>query len=159
MILYGLIPAGHRRKQPERNPGRTTKNRLEELSFLGDNNRIGSGARRIRTFVRSNGKAPFEEWFLGLKYKTSKARILTRIDRLRFGSFGDCKSVGGGVLELGIPFGPGFRVYFGLAGLEVVLLLGGGDKSTQKKDIRTCQRYWKEYSDGTTEKKKESKKL
>ena len=62
-------------------------------------------------------------------------------------------------MELGIPFGPGFRVYFGLAGLEVVLLLGGGDKSTQKKDIRTCQRYWKEYSDGKTEKKKESKKL
>lgn len=79
---------------------------------------------------------------------TVKARILTRIDRLRFGNFGDCKSVGSGVFELRIPLGPGYRVYFGLVGTEVVLLLGGGDKSTQQKDIKACQQYWTEYKNG-----------
>ena len=77
-----------------------------------------------------------------------KARILTRIDRLRFGNFGDCKSVGSGVFELRLQFGPGYRVYFGIVGTEVVLLLGGGDKATQQKDIRACQQYWMEYKDG-----------
>ena len=116
-------------------------------------------ARRIKSYVLANGKSPFEEWILSLKDKASRARILTRIDRLRFGNFGDCKSVGGGIFELRIQFGPGFRVYFGLVGNEVVLLLGGGDKSTQRRDIDTCKRYWKEFGDGTGEKKKENKKL
>ena len=110
--------------------------------------------RKIKSYARSNDKIPFEDWFKGLKDKAFKARILTRIDRLRFGNFGDCKSVGGGIFELRMTFGPGFRVYFGLVGNEVVLLLGGGDKSTQQQDIKICQRYWKEYNDGTEEKKK-----
>jgi putative addiction module killer protein len=107
-----------------------------------------SKARRIKNYVRANGHVPFEEWFTKLKDSSSKARILTRIDRLRFGNFPDCKSVGGGIYELRIHFGPGFRVYFGLVGTEIVLLLGGGDKASQKRDISTCQSYWKEYKNG-----------
>ena len=80
-----------------------------------------------------------------LKDNRNKARILNRIDRLRLGNFGDCKSVGGGVYELRIHFGPGFRVYFGLEGKELVILLCGGDKSTQKKDIAAAIEYWKEF--------------
>lgn len=102
--------------------------------------------KRIKNFVRANGKVPFEEWFCNLKNTQTKARIIARIDRLRFGNFGDCKSVGAGVYELRIHFGPGFRVYFGLVGTEIVLLLGGGDKSSQQKDIKICQRYWQEFS-------------
>lgn len=60
-------------------------------------------------------------------------------------SFGDCRSVGGGVYELRIHFGPGFRVYFGIVGSDVVLLLCGGDKSSQKKDIARAHNYWKEF--------------
>ena len=107
-----------------------------------------SKAKKIKTFIRHNGRLPFEDWFSKLRDSRAKARILTRIDRLRFGNFGDCKSVGEGVFELRIHFGPGYRVYFGLVGSEVVLLLGGGDKSSQQKDIVTCQNYWREYNNG-----------
>lgn len=70
---------------------------------------------------------------------------MNRIDRLRLGNFGDCKSVGNGVYELRIRAGPGFRVYFGLERQKLVILLCGGDKSTQKKDIATAIEYWKEH--------------
>ena len=101
--------------------------------------------RTLLTFTLPNGKAPFEEWLLSLRDKPTQARILRRIDRLRLGNFGDCESVGEGVFELRIHFGPGYRVYFGLHGAQVVLLLCGGDKSTQARDIASAQRYWKEF--------------
>lgn len=102
--------------------------------------------KRIKTYVRSNGKAPFEDWLSDLRDKSAKAKIFTRIDRLRFGNFGDCKSVGGGVFELRIHFGPGYRVYFGVVGTDVVLILVGGDKSSQKRDIEAAHKYWKEFT-------------
>lgn len=105
-------------------------------------------AKRIKTYVRLNGKSPFEDWLSNLRDKSAKAKIFTRIDRLRFGNFGDCKSVGGGVFELRIHFGPGYRVYFGVVGTEVVLLLLGGDKSSQKRDIDMAHKYWKEFTNG-----------
>lgn len=108
--------------------------------------------RRIETFVASNGKVPFEEWLRSLRDKASKARIFSRIDRLRLNNFGDCEPVGEGVFELRIHFGPGFRVYFGLVGKEVVLLLCGGDKSSQSRDIADSIRYWKEYKSRANQK-------
>jgi putative addiction module killer protein len=104
--------------------------------------------KRIKTYVRSNGKSPFEDWISDLKDKSAKAKIFTRIDRIRFGNFGDCKSVGAGVFKLRIHIGPGYRIYFGVVGAEVVLLLLGGDKSSQSRDIQTAQKYWKEFTNG-----------
>lgn len=86
--------------------------------------------RKIRSFELSSGKVPFEDWFRQLRDKSVKARVATRVDRLRLGNFGDCKSLGNGVFKLRIHFGPGLRVYFGLVGNELILLLGGGDKAT-----------------------------
>jgi len=106
---------------------------------------MDSRERKIELFITSTGRIPFEEWVRGLRDKTSKARVFSRIDRLRLGNFGDCKAVGAGVLELRIHFGPGFRVYFGIAGAHVVLLLCGGSKSSQQQDIATAVGYWKEY--------------
>lgn len=100
--------------------------------------------RRVDIFVARNGKAPFEQWMQSLRDRQTKARILTRIDRLRLGNFGDCESVGGGVYELRIHFGPGFRVYYALQGDNIILLLCGGDKSTQARDIESAQVYWRE---------------
>ncbi len=71
--------------------------------------------------------------------------ILTRLDRVEAGNFGDCSPVGTGVHELRIDLGPGWRVYFGVDG-EFIILLGGGKKRTQSRDIKTAKKYWEEYN-------------
>ncbi len=87
----------------------------------------------------------FSNWLSGLKDAKGRARISARIERVRLsGHFGDSASVGEGVSELRIRFGPGCRVYFCRRGEEVVILLGGGDKGSQKRDIRAAQALAKE---------------
>lgn len=81
----------------------------------------------------------FDAWFESLRDKQAARRIQARIDRAEDGNFGDHKSVGDGVSEMRIHHGSGFRVYFTLRDLEVVILLAGGDKSSQVKDIQTAQ--------------------
>jgi len=83
--------------------------------------------------------APFDAWLSGLKNISGKARVMQRLDSLQRGNFGDCEPVGGGVFELKIHAGPGYRVYFSRRGAVIYLLLLGGDKSTQKKDIIRAQ--------------------
>ena len=82
--------------------------------------------------------AAFDSWFTGLKDPQAVRRIQVRIDRAEDGNFGDCEPVGEGVSEMRIHYGPGYRVYFVQRGLELVILLAGGDKSTQPKDIRSA---------------------
>ena len=81
----------------------------------------------------------FTKWFDGLKDRRAKARIQARIDRMEMGNFGDAAPVGQGVSELRIFYGPGYRVYFIQRGSVVVILLSGGDKSTQNADIRRAK--------------------
>lgn len=78
----------------------------------------------------------FDAWFEALRDKQVARRIQVRIDRAEEGNFGDCKPVGEGVSEMRIHYGPGYRVYFVQRGLEIVILLAGGDKGTQAKDIK-----------------------
>ncbi|NJO12782.1 MAG: type II toxin-antitoxin system RelE/ParE family toxin [Gammaproteobacteria bacterium] len=73
------------------------------------------------------------------------ARIAARLERLTDGHFGDWKSIGGGVYELRVDAGPGYRVYYGRDGAAIILLLCGGDKSTQRRDIERAHAYWKDY--------------
>jgi putative addiction module killer protein len=89
----------------------------------------------------------FRKWRLRLKDERARALIASRLDRLAFGHAGDAKPVGEGVSELRIDHGPGFRVYFQRRGLAIVILLCGGDKSTQEKDIQTARRLAKEWSE------------
>jgi len=91
------------------------------------------------------GKEPFNDWLNGLRDSRTRRRILQRLFRLESGNFGDCKPVGGGVNELRFFFGPGYRVYYGQDGDTLVVLLCGGDKGNQRKNIRQAQDYWKEY--------------
>ena len=82
----------------------------------------------------------FAQWLDRQPDPQARARVLARIERLAQGNAGDVQPVGGGVSELRINYGPGYRVYFKQRGREVVILLAGGDKSTQVKDIRTALR-------------------
>ena len=82
----------------------------------------------------------FSSWISGLKDVKGRAKIVARIERIRVsGNFGDFENVGQGVSELRIHFGPGYRVYFCRRGAEVVILLGGGDKASQSRDIRAAK--------------------
>ena len=81
----------------------------------------------------------YRRWFASLKDKSARARVDVRIRRLWLGNPGDAKPVGNGVSELRIHYGPGYRVYFARRGDTVIILLAGGDKSTQAEDIRVAQ--------------------
>lgn len=80
----------------------------------------------------------FDTWFSALRDRQAARRIQARIDRVEEGNFGDCKPVGEGVSEMRIHYGPGYRVYFVQRGIEIVILLAGGDKTTQARDIKTA---------------------
>ena len=101
----------------------------------------------IEIYETRSGKRPFADWIDGLKEVHTRAKIFTRLDRLKVGNFGDCKSIGSGVYELRIHYGSGIRIYYSKIGKKVVLLLCGGDKSSQKKDIRNAQAFLEDYKD------------
>jgi putative addiction module killer protein len=105
--------------------------------------------RTIVIYERPSGKNPFLDWLLGLKDRKVRAIIRARLNRIELGNLGDCKSVGDGVFEFRISYGPGYRVYFGKVGEVIVVLRCGGDKGTQRRDIENAKNLWKEYKDGT----------
>ena len=99
----------------------------------------------IEIYETSSGKRPFETWFEDIREIHTRAKVLTRLDRLKLGNFGDCKGVGDGVSELRLHYGPGIRVYYAKIGNKVILLLCGGDKGSQTKDIDKAKEYLKDY--------------
>ena len=102
--------------------------------------------KRLLHYQTRSGKVPFEEWLGALRDQKARAKIRVRLDRLEnSGHTGDCESVGGSVYELKIDFGPGYRVYFGKDGDMLVVLLLGGDKSDQDRDIKKAVEYWEDY--------------
>ena len=101
--------------------------------------------REIRKLELQNGLVPFDEWFDSLRDGKMRAAVDARMARVRAGNFGDCKAVGGGVHELRLALGSELRVYYGLHERQVVVLLGGGSKRAQPRDIRNAQRLWQEF--------------
>lgn len=101
----------------------------------------------VRVLIDESGDAPFEEWYDAISDKTVRQAIASRIRRLREGNFGDHHSVGGGVSELRIHLGPGYRIYYGRVGSTLVILLGGGTKRRQENDIKEAISLWEEYRD------------
>jgi putative addiction module killer protein len=99
----------------------------------------------IFRYQRENGSEPFTEWLNGLRDKAAEARIRVRLLRVGAGNLGDCEPVGDGVMELRIHVGAGYRVYFGRHGMSAVILLCGGDKSSQAADIKRAKDFWAEW--------------
>jgi putative addiction module killer protein len=103
--------------------------------------------RDIQRYVTSDGDIPFDDWLASLRSLKTQAKIDARLQRVALGNLGDTRFVGEGVHELKIDYGPGYRVYFGQVDTIVVLLLCGGDKSSQNQDITTAKQYWKAYQE------------
>ncbi|MEP6483226.1 MAG: type II toxin-antitoxin system RelE/ParE family toxin [Rudaea sp.] len=99
----------------------------------------------VREYVTITGRSPFREWLMGLKDSSLRNGIVARVLRLSDGSRGDWKPIGSGLFELRIHTGPGFRVYCGQDGHRLVIVLVGGDKQGQKKDIEKAHASWKDY--------------
>lgn len=99
----------------------------------------------INEYINDKGNSPYADWLGGLKDAKAKAKIMIRVDRMELGLFGDVEPIGEGLSELRLDYGPGYRVYYGREGNKVYLLLCGGDKSTQSKDIKLAKKYWQDH--------------
>lgn len=98
----------------------------------------------IRYYVAASGAEPFAEWFVALD-AVARAKVTRAIARMEQGNFSNTKGVGEGVLEYRIDFGPGYRIYFGRDGEVLVILLTGGTKKRQQRDIDAAHAYWRDY--------------
>jgi putative addiction module killer protein len=98
----------------------------------------------IRYYVAADGRQPFAEWFADLE-AVARAKIARAVARMEQGNLSNVKPVGGGVLEYRIDFGPGYRVYFGRDGETLVILLTGGSKKRQQRDIEAAFACWQDY--------------
>lgn len=103
-------------------------------------------ATTVKEFISSNGKSSFADWFDGLNAQTA-AKVSTALTRIEMGNKSNVKGVGDGVLEYRIHFGAGIRIYFGKDGDTLVILLGGGSKRRQQKDIEAAKNRWQEYKE------------
>ena len=100
--------------------------------------------REIRNYITSDGRVPFKEWLDSLHDNKSQTIVINRLNRVSLGNFGDCRHLGDGVYELRIHYGPGYRVYFGEFEDVIVILLCGGTKRSQSRDIERAKEYWLE---------------
>lgn len=103
-------------------------------------------AKTIIVYKSQNDEEPFIEWLFSLRDKILRHRIETRIDRIRQGNYGDHKRFQG-IIELRLDFGKGYRLYCGEDGQTLIVLLMGGDKSSQEKDIKKALEYWRDYNE------------
>lgn len=99
---------------------------------------------KVTEYLDVSGRSPFERWFNGLDAQAA-AKVTAALYRLEQGNSAEVKALGAGIYERRIHWGPGLRIYFGREGMRLVVLLGGGTKSRQQRDIQTAKRLWKEY--------------
>jgi putative addiction module killer protein len=98
----------------------------------------------VREYLDRSGRSPFAQWFNGLNGQAA-AKVATALTRIGLGNFSNTKGVGSGVYEYKLDFGPGYRIYFGKDGEVLVILLGGGTKRRQQKDIDSAIARWQDY--------------
>lgn len=98
----------------------------------------------VREYLDTNGRSPYAEWFDSLNAEAA-AKVTTAVIRISLGNFANVKGVGSGVFECKLDFGPGYRIYFGKDGAALVILLGGGTKKRQQRDIGAALANWQDY--------------
>ena len=98
----------------------------------------------VQEYVDLEGRSPYARWFDDLNAQAA-AKVATALVRLEQGNFSGVKGVGAGVFEIRIDFGPGYRIYFGKDGDVLVILLGGGTKKRQRRDVEAARSYWRDY--------------
>jgi putative addiction module killer protein len=98
----------------------------------------------LRIYIDEQGRTPFEAWIVGLD-RHAQAKVTVALSRLESGNFSNVEAVGEGVSELKVNWGPGYRVYFGQDGKTIVILLGGGTKQRQSRDIAAAKMRWNDY--------------
>ena len=123
------------------------KGNFDHLSFIRDN--ALDPPIQLLHYQTRDRRIPFQDWMDSITDPAAFAAIQNRLDRLERGLFGDCKSVGDGVLELRMDVGQGYRAYLARSGTIAVLLLCGGNKSTQRADIKRAKTYWKDHEKRT----------
>jgi len=99
----------------------------------------------VRNYLTAEGHDPYAHWLMALNDRQARARVVVCVGRMASGNWGDVKSVGAGVWEARIDWGPGYRIYYAQAGQRLILLLLGGDKRTQQADIEQAQQYWADW--------------
>ena len=99
----------------------------------------------VRNYLTAEGHDPYADWLISLTDRQAQARIVVRVGRMASGNWGDVKSVGSGVWEARIDWGPGYRIYYAQAGQRLLLLLLGGDKRNQQADIEQAKRHWTDW--------------
>lgn len=110
---------------------------------------MGTAPKELQIYEQVSGKKPFEDWLFGIRDKTVMARIVARLNRVAHGNMGDVKSLGDGLSELRLAFGAGYRVYFTFDGDALVVLLSGGDKGSQTRDIKQARQFLEDYRSRT----------
>jgi putative addiction module killer protein len=105
-------------------------------------------SKQIELYETVEGEIPYLVWFESIRDVKTRYRVDAQIRKVRRGNLGACKPVGCGVTELILDFGPGYRIYIGQLGATVVVLLSGGDKSSQTYDIQLSKDYWEDYLSG-----------
>ena len=112
---------------------------------------ISYGKIVIKAYKSEQGNVPYKKWIFSIKDKAVSTNITRRIQRIQWGNPGNFKAFSGGICELKLNFGPGYRIYYGMDGKTMIILLHGGDKSTQRKDIEKAKTYWQDYKENKNE--------
>jgi putative addiction module killer protein len=121
------------------------KKMIATMSLISYN--INMQKRQLLIYKTTEGKEPFIDWLESIKETKTRNRILTRLDRLQIGNPGDYKYLDQGISELRLKFGAGYRIYYAEEKGKIIILLCGGDKSTQDKDIKKAINYFKDYKE------------
>jgi len=134
-------PAGRRRHFHDAGAALPLAWGMVFLPFINDNR----GMFTVRHYLTDDERDPFQDWMRKLRDPIAKGQVVKRVNRIEAGNFGDHKFCRDGVWELRIDQGPGYRVYYALAGTVLVLLLCGGDKDAQDADIQRAVEYWNDW--------------